>query len=194
MGPVKQLLYLDIDGVLNRHERHSNGYSGLHPYPVGLMNRLLAAMPNVQLVLSSAWRYQLHNGNMTMAGIETLLLTHGLDCYQRIHSVTASDEDATEGQFQGSRTAPEYWEWLKQHGTRVRAEQIGAHLQAFRRQPSMDGVPVAFAIVDDLEVPAPRLVRTDPNVGLDVQHVQQLAELLTKPVTLKEVRAWWAKE
>lgn len=187
---MMQLLYLDIDGVLNRHERHANGYSGLHPYPTGLMNRLLAAMPDVQLVLSSAWRYQLHNGNMTMAGIETLLLTHGLDCYQRIHSVTASDEAATEGQFLGNRTAPEYWEWLKVNGTRVRAEQIAAHLQGVRRQPNMDGVPVAFAIVDDLEVPAPRLVRTDPSVGLDVQHVQQLADWLTKPVTLKEVRGW----
>lgn len=187
---MTRLLYLDIDGVLNRHERHANGYSGLHPYPTGLMNRLLAAMPDVQLVLSSAWRYQLHNGNMTMAGIETLLLTHGLDCYQRIHSVTASDEVATEGQFLGNRTAPEYWEWLKVNGTRVRAEQIAAHLAGVGGQAGGLG-SVCFAVVDDLDVPAPRLVRTDPNVGLDVQHVQQLADWLVKPVTLKEVRGNW---
>lgn len=183
-----QLLYLDIDGVLNRHERHSNGYSGMHPYPVGLLNQMLEDLPDVQLVISSAWRYQVISGHMTMKGFECMLLTHGLECFGRIHSVTGSDEaHAIEGQYTGKTTGAEFWEWLKVHGCEVRAQQITKHLAEVHANAI---VPVSFAVVDDLAVPVQRLVKTDPSVGLDCQHVQQLQKWLNKPVAAKESAAW----
>lgn len=173
-----QYLYLDIDGVLNRHDRHENGYSTMHPECLEPMNYLLRELPDMQLVVSSAWRYQVLNGHMTLKGLECLLLTHGLDCFGRIAGITCGDEAATEGEFTRKTTSPEYWEWLAQHGHTVRARQIQQHVQeacanAFGQ--------LAYAVVDDLDLPLKRLVKTEPNQGLTYEHVQQLQYWLTVP-------------
>lgn len=182
-----RLLYLDIDGVLNRHDQHANGFSTMHPECLAPLNQLLADMPDVQLVLSSAWRYQVHNGNMTMAGLEILLQTHGLNCYQRLHSVTRSDEDAADGQYDGSRTQPEWWEWLKRNGHRVRSEQIRDHFAKHM------GRIASFAVVDDMQLVCPRFVKTDSTQGLTHAHADQLRNLLANDIKAHEVHepCWW---
>jgi len=52
-----KLLFLDIDGVLNDHAKLESGYCGIRHDKASLLNRILDAVPDVQLVISSAWRY-----------------------------------------------------------------------------------------------------------------------------------------
>ena len=87
-----KLLFLDIDGVLNGHETHTNGYCGIKPYNVEVLNSILGAVPDVQIVISSAWRYMIYPDAMTLKGFEYLLIVSGLNCRGRIHGHTVRDE------------------------------------------------------------------------------------------------------
>lgn len=86
------LVFLDIDGVLNDHKQHTNGYLGTIPSCVVCFNDLLVET-GASIVISSAWRYMVLNGAMTLRGFEYLLLTHGVDCKDRVIGMTCSDED-----------------------------------------------------------------------------------------------------
>jgi hypothetical protein len=44
------VIFLDIDGVLNGHQKHENGYCGIYPECVTRFNRLLDAVPNAMVV------------------------------------------------------------------------------------------------------------------------------------------------
>ena len=48
MERSERLLYLDLDGVLNGHERLSNGYCGICPVNVGVFNSLLEEFPDLK--------------------------------------------------------------------------------------------------------------------------------------------------
>lgn len=74
IGPF---LFLDIDGVLNRHNRHANGYCGMDRDCVDILNGILETT-KAKVVLASAWRYFVLRGEMTLAGLQGLLCTHGL--------------------------------------------------------------------------------------------------------------------
>src|SRR4051812_10891411 len=56
------VLFLDIDGCLNRKIAHANGYCGLRPKNVRNLNHILAS-PRVRIVISSAWRYMISSGS-----------------------------------------------------------------------------------------------------------------------------------
>ena len=83
-------IFLDIDGVLNDHAKHVNGYCGIKSSCVEILNCILYAT-DAKLIISSAWRYLVHNGSMTLTGFENLLLSHGVNCYQKVHGVTRKD-------------------------------------------------------------------------------------------------------
>lgn len=85
------IIFLDIDGVLNGHERHDNGYRGMRADCVAEFNRLLRELPGWRIVISSAWRYLAFNCGYTVAGFESLLLTHGVSCKGRIEGWTRED-------------------------------------------------------------------------------------------------------
>lgn len=87
-------LFMDVDGVLNRHMKHPNGYCGTDPGCVARLNHVIRET-DCKIVVSSAWRYLVLNWSMTVVGLENLFLTHGLDCYQRIAGVTRRDISAT---------------------------------------------------------------------------------------------------
>lgn len=173
---MTRLLFLDIDGVLNDHSRHPNGYSGLQARPVAILNKLLAEIPEMQLVISSAWRYLVYNGQMTTAGLESLFMTHGLDCKGRVHGLTDTDENA--GGFDGNQTQDEWYAWITHNGARVRREQIKAAVAGKS--------PICYAVVDDLALDMPRLVQTDSNVGLTEEQAGRIKQLLHDQVTLAE--------
>ena len=86
------IIFLDIDGVLNDHERHQNGYTGLKPKNVAAFNWLLSLLPGAKIVISSAWRYM----GVTPLQFENLLLTHGVDCSGRVIGFTRKDLDKDE--------------------------------------------------------------------------------------------------
>jgi len=71
-----KILLLDVDGVLNDHTRHANGYCGLQPDKLARLDRIVAAT-GCRIVLASAWRYLILSGSMTLSGFRNLLLTHG---------------------------------------------------------------------------------------------------------------------
>lgn len=74
---MRPIIFLDIDGVLNGHERHANGYYGLRPDCIGHFNRIIGYC-DPDIVLSSAWRYMVLEGSMNCIGFLNLLMTHGV--------------------------------------------------------------------------------------------------------------------
>ncbi len=86
-----KIVFLDIDGVLNRHEYNLPAQS--NSLDVGAVSNLnfVLAETNALLVLTSAWRYLIQSGAMTMDGFDYLLRTHGVVA-GRLVGITASDE------------------------------------------------------------------------------------------------------
>jgi hypothetical protein len=138
-GPI---LFLDIDGVLNGHEQDAYGYCRIQPGPVVHLNRILAET-EARLVISSAWRYLVHSGAMTLDGFTYMLITHGIVCHDRLAGVTCRDEEA------GPRGA-QITRWLDQHPRRIEGP--------------------AYVVIDDEDAgmtdAGHPLVRTDGRVGL----------------------------
>ena len=147
-----KLLFLDIDGVLNAHKAHPNGYCGITDKGREHFNRIMDACPDVQVVISSAWRYHVHNGEMSLKGLEELLLTHGLSVKDRIHGITDPDD-----------TPPmKHWtdypkEWWTEKGLKWRRTQIYAY--AKQHDPEM------IVVLDDLALDMPELVHVASAFG-----------------------------
>jgi hypothetical protein len=88
-----EIIFLDMDGVLNDFLLFDPTRSPwVLPHLADNFNRLLAALPDAMIVLSSSWRYMIHGGAMTHLGFEHLLRTHRILCQGRVEGVTAPDE------------------------------------------------------------------------------------------------------
>lgn len=151
-------ILLDIDGVLNPHSRHENGYCGIETQCVKNFNRILDSVPNAQICIISSWRYDVHAGRMTVAGIEAMLLTHGVKCHGRVVGVTVSDEEIV-GQARS-------WAWLKVQGAIIRQHQVCRWLWG-----ECEPCPITdrrYVVLDDIDLALPGgcQVVTDPDVGL----------------------------
>lgn len=88
----RPFLFLDIDGVLNDHDFNDEAKScTLKRDCVKQFNRILRAA-NPEIVISSAWRYMVHGGAMTLGGFGYMLRTHGVrEC--DVVGVTPTDEE-----------------------------------------------------------------------------------------------------
>lgn len=170
-----KLLFLDCDGVINNHLQHSNHYCRTHPFCVFRLNEILDTVPELQIVLSSAWRYYVINGLMTLKGLEELLLTHGLNCRDRLLDITESDEG-----FIPQGTVDKF-AYLEEHGAVIRAQQIEAAVRRWTPAPTY------WVALDDLELPlSPQhFVRTRRDRGMQFDDMEQVLALL-QPVTLHE--------
>ena len=132
---VNKFLFLDVDGVLNLHEQYTNGYCGISPLFVNRLNIVLEET-NAMIVVSSAWRYLVHKGSMTLDGLENLLLTHGLNVAGKLAGITEKDRrDNRDNSERGFQIA----NWI-------------------RTQYSDIHVRVVFAVVDDMEINKPEFV------------------------------------
>jgi hypothetical protein len=87
---MEKFIFLDVDGVLNDHTKHPNGYCGIRPECMYHLNRIVAET-EARLVISSAWRYML-NSAMSVDGFRYMLMTYGLDESVHISGKTAIDE------------------------------------------------------------------------------------------------------
>lgn len=85
------ILFLDIDGVMNAHEKYENGFCGIGRTQVFMLNHILRECPDLKVVISSAWRYMITRGDMTLQGFEYMLITHGVNIQNRIIGHTAED-------------------------------------------------------------------------------------------------------
>jgi hypothetical protein len=151
------LLFLDIDGVLNGHEQHANKFCGIGATQAAFLNQILADVPDLQIVVSSAWRYMILGGAMTLKGFEHLLQTHGVCAYNRLHGHT--EADLTDEILGGG--PPPYG---------GRAELIERYVD--QHQPS------AWAVVDDLLLAVDNFVQTDPKRGLTEANVADIVTIL----------------
>jgi hypothetical protein len=161
-GCMNPILFLDIDGVLNRHCRFPNGYCGIDREQVEVLNEVLYAVPSAKLVISSAWRYEILNGNMTLKGFEYLLLVHGIACRGRLAGHTAIDPCDEPNHYDA-----EAW---RVNGLRWRAEQIREYVEIY-------GIE-RYAVVDDLDLQVPNFVRTDGAWGITDDHAERIIALL----------------
>jgi len=93
-------LFLDIDGVLNSLSRQDDSgelFREIFPEHVKALNRIVRATA-AKVVLSSSWRYLIHNGHMTIHGFETMLHTHGfcgslIDCTRQDKGVDGDESE-----------------------------------------------------------------------------------------------------
>lgn len=159
------IIFLDIDGVLNDHTKLPSGYCGIQLPQAQRFNRILAAVPEAKIVISSAWRYLILRGDMTIKGFELMLLIHGVLCYGRILGHTAADGEICDEPDHHDR---ESWERI---GLQMRAGQIARAVEELR--------PSRYVVLDDLPLDVPNLVRTDGGTGLTEADAARAIQLFT---------------
>jgi hypothetical protein len=103
IGPF---IFLDLDGVLNGHQSHHNGYCSLDPDSVLIFNDILKRT-GAKVIVSSAWRYFILRGEMTLAGLQGLLCTHGVTWGCLVDVLPADIPDGNGGADRGA--AIEQW-------------------------------------------------------------------------------------
>lgn len=160
------VIFLDIDGVLNDHSRMSNHYCGTKKECVDVLNRILDAVPDAKIVISSAWRYMILREDMKTKGFEMLLLTHGVKCHGRVLGYTAADgpiEDEPD-----HHNEPEKWRenTLKERGRQIHewAESHGVE---------------KFVALDDLQIGVPEHYLVNGATGLTEFDINEIVRLIS---------------
>jgi hypothetical protein len=77
-----KLIFLDVDGVLNRFgpafsESLADYSPQIEPACVRAFNRIIRDT-EAKIVLSSSWRYLIHNGHFSLNGFQVFLRSHGI--------------------------------------------------------------------------------------------------------------------
>lgn len=156
------LIFLDIDGVLNTHGPIDPEVlcAGIHPDKINRLNFVLRKT-DARIVLSSAWRYLVHNGCMTVKGVDWLLRSHGL-IGERLIDITRKDTMI----FDPKAEKPVPMD-------NERGAQIRDWLHNNRHQ-------APYAVIDDLGISQAGhpFVMTDGAVGLTSRDAKQAINLL----------------
>ena len=142
------IVFCDVDGVLNFHQAHPNGYCGTYPECVKQFNRILDEFPDLKLVISSAWRYLVYSGSMNITGLENLFLSHGLNCRHKILDVTRKDLDENDS----------------------RENQIMEYVDRYKLNK--------WIVIDDLDLKIDNFFRTNGEVGLTKQDADAIICIL----------------
>lgn len=150
-----KLLFLDIDGCLNDHSINSAGICGISPRCVKLLNKIIN-QTNCKLVISSAWRYMILNGAMSIKGFEYLLRTHGINCENRIIGITREDYDM----------------FMDERGIQIL--ELVTSLKVTNE--------VKYVVVDDLDLGISAaghpFVKTESDIGLTLDNAKEIIKLL----------------
>lgn len=159
-----KLVFLDIDGVLNDHDFDPESLCGrIHHDKMKIFNHILRHT-GAMVVLSSAWRYIVHRNELTLAGIDWLLRSHGM-LANRLIGITREDTMCREP-YNGD---PKTWPMPNERG-----EQIAMWLS--------DGEPHRYVVIDDLDLGISEwghpFVQTDGKVGLTVEDADRVIALL----------------
>lgn len=152
-----RILFLDIDGVLNSTQAKRRGTCDFHctfcPIAVKNLNQLLSDLPDLNIVISSSWRFghDLDRVNPTTGrpSLKSIFKDNGIDAERII--------DYTPMRFSERPRGYEIQEWLDGH------------------------LVTKFAIVDDnsdMVHLAPFLVKTSIELGLRDSHRKDLLKLL----------------
>ncbi len=163
-----KILFLDIDGVLNEHETLDPEVEcgRFHADKVARLNRVLRDT-GAKIVLSSAWRYFIHRGEMNLTGLDWLLRSHGI-MQGRLIGVTERDAE---------REDP-HWDGKSWPLTNERGGQIANYL---RHKVGLVHVE-RYAVVDDLDLGISEalhpFVQTVGTVGLTDYNAGCLVQML----------------
>lgn len=149
-----RLLFIDIDGVLNTHWTFENGYCGIRPELADRLNTILKEVPDLQIVISSSWRYMILKGAMTLEGFTHLLSVCGISAWGRVHGHTEED-------------CPKIPDHID-----CRAYLINRYIAKHK--------PTSWVALDDLPLPIECFVRTDPSVGLTDENVRAVVEAMER--------------
>lgn len=152
---------MDVDGVLNGHEKHhKTRYHRIDPILAFKFDTFLEKH-DAEFVLSSAWRYLVHGGSMTLLGLQNLFLSHWIDG-RRLVGITRKD-------------------------TMVRTGMIVRPLENERGQQISDYVQANsitnYVVIDDLDMGISRaghpFVQTDGLFGLSQRKLWRAGELIS---------------
>jgi hypothetical protein len=91
---LQAIIFLDLDGVANRWG--DNSVPLVDPQCAEHLNAIFYAVPECRVVVSASARHLVHSGEMTLAGLEYLLRSHGLQC--SVVGVTEADVEEGEGE------------------------------------------------------------------------------------------------
>lgn len=164
-----RFLFLDIDGVLNAHEPiHPEIMCGqFHVDKVDLLNWILRAT-DAKIVLSSAWRYLAHRGEMNLAGLDWLLRSHGV-LSGRLVGITRPDSMRESPIFDGKN-----WPVHNERGQQIR-DWLNSENPWMAETKS-------YVVIDDLDLGISEFghpfVKTDGAVGLTVKDAKQAIDYL----------------
>lgn len=175
-----RIIFLDVDGCMNTHDFCPRAKSGTwHPDKVNVLNHVLE-LTDARIVLSSAWRYLVHNGHMKLCGLEWLLRSHGVIA-DRLIGVTRRDTMETWEPFKHDPDAtPRVFPRNNERG-----QQITDWMAMNHRRDALDG----YVVVDDMDLGITAaghpLVLCDHDVGLGWGHADDMMNhLYTKPKTV----------
>ncbi len=164
---AKPILFLDIDGVLNDHTWHQPADSTTIDKPcMDRLNKIIAET-GCQIVLSTAWRYMIHNKAMAPIGFYQMLRTHGLDKKAEIIGLTHPDEVSRDGYTPADGFA---------HPQSTRGFQIKNWVEKFGKNRH-------YVIVDDNDFEISQLhgtafVQTQSDIGMTDDDMNRIIEKL----------------
>lgn len=142
------IIFLDLDGVINRHNKYPNSYCITEYTCVYNLNVILNKF-KPKIVISSAWRYLYHSGCMTETGFKNLLLTHGIDCQDLNFDFIRPDHDPNESRL-------------------IQIEEYITNNHIAEDE---------YIIIDDLPLNSKRQLKTNSKIGLTMNHVGKAEKL-----------------
>jgi len=164
---VNRFIFLDIDGVLNCHEWLPDILCGqIHKDKVERLNHVLQ-VTHAKIVLSSAWRYIVHRGEMNLAGMEWLLRSHGV-LADRLIGITRADK-MMPSSYDGR---PVSWPVENERGQQIR-EWLDNWCGRVENIVAIDDLDLG---ITEARIP---LVRVDGKFGLTDADVQSAIDILT---------------
>lgn len=171
---MHNLVFCDIDSVLNIKGDYDH-FAETNTIRPELMDRLNSILINTaaHLVVTSAWRYVVHNGWMTLNGFDYLLRSHGLGA-RCLKGVTRKDGGPLA--TKNGMTYPEC----------DRNQQIH---DWFRDNPMIASFTGRYIILDDINfegfdsnVPQRKFIQTDPLIGLSQQNADDAIRFLNEGI------------
>lgn len=162
------LLFLDLDGCLNCHEWDAEIQCGqIHKDKVDRLNCILKST-KASIILSSAWRYIILRGEMTLMGMEWLFRSHGILANRLIGCIRKDNEPPN---WDGT---PESW---------TRPNERGQQISDWLKEHPQVSMYNNYAIIDDLdlgisELHGKRFVQTNGKVGITNEDMYKVISIL----------------
>lgn len=178
-----KLLIADFDGVLNNHQLDLDVMCGdIDPSKVRLLNKVLKET-GAFLVVSSAWRYLVHRGEMNLQGFDWLLRSHGI-LANRFIGITRRDHHRVTEHWDGRI---ESWIPDDERGQQIADFLTGnGHYNELGIERCFPFRPTdTYAVIDDMDLGISAaghpFVKTDGTHGMAFDDAKTLIALLNNP-------------